>query len=95
MAEAPRTRKGDKPTEEQEESSRGRKSSLQGFPREEWRVLGAGKSLPPNLLFGNSLTPDALGAEAGPSTAAQLEDHFLHLSIRKQVSYRSLHFSFC
>ncbi|XP_070616526.1 diacylglycerol kinase zeta isoform X4 [Erythrolamprus reginae] len=50
--------------------------------RNEWRVLGAGKSLPSTL--GPTLKPSE--AAAGPSSG--MDDQFLHLAIKKQVSYR-------
>ncbi|CAI5763696.1 Hypothetical predicted protein [Podarcis lilfordi] len=89
MAEAsPRTWRGCDSAGE-EEAARGAKASWQGSAREEWRVLGAGKSLPPSLQLGHNLNPqpEEERAEAGPSLRAQMEDQFLHLTIRKQVSY--------
>lgn len=92
MAEASRDWRGSAPAGE-EEAAEGTKASLPKSTREEWRVLGAGKSLPSTFLLGPNLHPHlaerrASGAEASPSFGAQVEDQFLHLAIRKQVSYR-------
>lgn len=78
----------------EEAVARGSHADVRRAGREdEWRVLGAGKSLPASFQLGHFLNPQleerrASGAEAGPALGAQLVDQFPHLSIRKQVSYR-------
>lgn len=82
MAEAPRNRSGWDGAEAGAAAAKETKTPLRRLARDEWRVLGAGKSLPSSL--GPTLKPSEVAA--GPSSG--MDDQFLHLAIRKQVSYR-------